>query len=208
MFIEYLKNAFSDPQEQIIKFDLFHDLLLEANKRVNLISRQTKPEQLWSYHFYDSLLPLSCDVDFNSKMVMDLGSGGGLPGIPLAISNPSTLFILMDSREKKILELKQMIKKLDLNNCYPICKRLEEFRWSEVENLIPENDGLDVIVCRSVKITPKLLRKMRVLLKDAGYILLYKGREIEESWLLKDAEILLKEEKPWGERTLLKINKI
>ena len=139
---------------------------------------------------------------------MDLGAGGGLPGIPLAITNPSSHFILLDSREKKILELKEIIKKLDLNNCYPISKRLEEFHWSEVENVFPETDGLDVIVCRSVKITPKLLKRIFVLLSDKGFILLYKGREIEESWLLKRAEILLKETMPWGERTLLKINKI
>ena len=207
-FREYLKQIVTDPDRVFEQFVHFHTLLMEANSRVNLISRQTEPEEIWNRHFYDSLIPLKSGFDFNDLTILDLGSGGGLPGIPLAITNPGGNFIILDSIAKKILEVKKIIKKLDLKNCYPICNRLEDFRWSEMESLISAADGVDVIVCRSVKIMPRLLKKMQALLKKGGYILLYKGRVVEESWLLKGDIKMFFDKQPWGERTLLKIDKL
>ena len=208
IFLEYLVKISPANPIMIELFDLYHSLLLEINQRVNLISRQTDPELYWTHHFYDSLLPLSVGYDFNDKLVLDLGSGGGLPGIPLAIINPQSRFVLMDSREKKILELKKMIKILDLNNCYPISKRLEEFKWSDLGRALNEARSFDCIVCRSVKITPRLLKKMKGLLNEEGFILLYKGKEIDESWLLTGTVTTVTALQPWGARTFIKINKI
>ena len=208
MFLEYLSRISPDKPQLIEQFDLYHRVLLETNQKVNLISRQTEPELYWTFHFLDSLLPLSLGFDFNDKIVLDLGSGGGLPGIPLAIANPQGCYVLMDSREKKVLELKNMIKLLDLNNCYPISKRLEEFKWSDLDRIKKGIKSFDCIVCRSVKITPKLLKKMKDLLSEEGFILLYKGKVIEESWLLTSAVTTITGLHPWGERTFIKINKI
>jgi 16S rRNA (guanine527-N7)-methyltransferase len=190
------------------RFELYHSLLVEANERVNLISRQTDPEEIWTRHFYDSLLPLVCGFELRDKVILDLGSGGGLPGIPLAITNPAATVYLMDSRGKKVNELKIIIKKLDLKNCYPIYKRLEEFRIKELGKEAAGRSGFDVTVCRSVKITPQLLRIMKDFLKPEGYILLYKGREMEETFLLQAAKENFLFRKPWRETNILKIEKV
>lgn len=206
IFAEFLREKRLYSDKTMSCFDLYHDFLLEENRNVNLISRQTNPEEIWTLHFYDSLLPVICGFDFTGKTVLDLGSGGGLPGIPLAIINPAGQFILLDSRPKKIELLKKVIKKLDLNNCYPICKRLEEFKGKELREILPDEAGFDTLVSRSVKITPKLLKKMMVLLKENGSILLYKGKKIEESFLIQDAEVF-SFDKPWRMTNLLYLKK-
>lgn len=208
LFRDFLQKIEKDTVEIREKFEQYHSLLLESNTRVNLISRRTEPEQLWTLHFLDSLLPLSLGFDFNNKTVLDLGTGGGLPGIPLAIINRGGQFLLLDSRQKKILELKVIIKKLDLNNCYPIHKRLEEFKAGELRSIVSHSEGNDVILCRSLKMTESLLKKMSSLLTDGGFILLYKGREVEETWLLKEASRIMRVQQSWGERTILKIDRI
>ncbi len=207
IFKEFLRETGYDSETVLEKFTLYHKLLVAANERVNLISRQTDPEEIWTKHFYDSLLPVACGFDLKDKTVLDLGSGGGLPGIPLAILFASAEFYLMDSREKKITELKKIIKKLDLKNCYPINKRLEEYKVEELRESLSGRCGFDIAVCRSVKITPRLLKKLKEMLNPDGYILLYKGKKIEELFLLQEAEENICFELPWRETSVLKIKK-
>jgi 16S rRNA (guanine527-N7)-methyltransferase len=208
IFIMFLRKLGLDEKTILTEFELYHSLLLEANKRVNLISRQTSPDEIWTRHFCDSLLPMALGYDFTDKVILDLGTGGGLPGICLAILNRHSKFILLDSREKKILELKRIIKKLDLKNCYPISYRLEEINWDLPLEELPDLDGIDIVVCRSVKITGKLLTKIRRVIKQSGYILLYKGKEVNESWLLEEAQAIHYSREIWGNRTILHLLKV
>ncbi len=208
IFRSFMQKLNLDEEAILAKFDLYHSLLIEANKRVNLISRQTSPDDIWTRHFCDSLLPVSLGYDFSGKITLDLGTGGGLPGICLAILYRQGKFVLLDSREKKILELKSLIKKLDLKNCYPIHNRLEEIKWGLPVKGLPNIDGIDIIVCRSVKITGKLLKRMRRIIKKGGYILLYKGKEVDESWLLKEARAIHYSKEIWGNRTILQIDRV
>ena len=78
------KAGISVSREQLTKLAEFHDILTEENQLVNLISRQSTCEDIWLRHILDSILILQA-VKLEKEAVLDFGSGGGLPGIPLKI---------------------------------------------------------------------------------------------------------------------------
>lgn len=205
MFIDFIADKCSDREEAVKLFEDYHRLLTEANKRVNLISRKIDPNKIWTFHFYDSLLPLAYNISFSDKKVLDLGTGGGLPGIPLAIMNPDVTMHLLDSRGKKVAEIERMIKKLDLNNCSAICNRLEELGDVGGKLLASDIGEYDIIVSRSVMMTRSLIKKAISLLSEEGYLLLYKAKEPEEDLRKFDCQIYDDYQLPWGERKLIKV---
>lgn len=94
--------------------DYIHQLLW-WNERVNLVSRNVSRETIWE-HLRHSLILSQLEVFKSEKIIVDAGTGGGLPSIPLAITHPQKHFILNDLVTKKCLAMKQMAKKLELNN--------------------------------------------------------------------------------------------
>jgi len=100
-FINFLKETFPDKHPELIKsFESYFNWIIEENRKINLISRQTDPEDIWTQHFLDSLLSVK-HVNYSGKAILDFGTGGGLPGIPLAIAYPNASVTLLDSRKKK-----------------------------------------------------------------------------------------------------------
>jgi 16S rRNA (guanine527-N7)-methyltransferase len=93
----------------------YFDQLLWWNKRVNLVSRDVPRETIWE-HIRHSLLLSQFDIFKSAELIVDAGTGGGLPGIPLAISHPSKHIVLNDIVTKKCLAIKQMAQKLALKN--------------------------------------------------------------------------------------------
>jgi 16S rRNA (guanine527-N7)-methyltransferase len=148
------------------------ELLIESNKLVNLISRRADESDIWISHILDSLLPVGI-MDLNGKTVLDFGTGGGLPGIPLKIVFPGCYMHLLDSRQRKMAALKNIIKKLDLPECLSICSRLEllDKSWQSY---------FDVVVCRSVKIEEKYWPQLRNVTRKAGKIYLYKAKKLDD----------------------------
>jgi 16S rRNA (guanine527-N7)-methyltransferase len=207
LFFEFVATQADDFETVHDKFTSYYRELLYFNEQVNLISRKTDPQDLWTVHFYDSLLTLSLPLDFDSKKVLDVGTGGGMPGIPLAIMEPASSVYLLDSRAKKIDVLKKIIKKLDLKRCYPICKRLEDLGVDDIGDDFINGELFDIVVCRSVRVTPKLLKKMLNLLKIGGCILLYKGKIVEQI-LSESTQVYDFNSLPWGERKIVKIDKL
>ncbi len=100
------------------------DHLLWWNKRINLISRNVSRETIW-HHIHHSLLLSQFDVFKNCGLFVDAGTGGGLPGIPLALTHPDKHFILNDIVEKKVRALKQIEKKLHISNITNVCKSID-----------------------------------------------------------------------------------
>jgi len=109
---KYFKGLSSDQEE---KFDALFDLYLSWNSKINLISRKDF-NNFYERHVLHSLsiakiLEFKCD-----ESILDVGTGGGFPGIPLAILFPSTNFYLIDKTKKKIKVVNSIKKKLELNN--------------------------------------------------------------------------------------------
>ncbi len=120
----------------------YADALLEANSVVNLISRKDE-ENLWRSHLLYSLA-LTAAIPFPSGIrVLDLGTGGGLPGIPLAIARPDLAVHLIDSIQKKVRAVQSIVEKLGLPNVRVIAGRAEELQ-------IEKGSGYQIIIARAV----------------------------------------------------------
>lgn len=136
------------------KFDLlkrYVELLIEWNKKINLISR--KEPDIWGKHILHCISPLfKINIEDNS-FILDLGTGGGLPGIPWAILNEGARFILLDGTKKKINAVEDILKRLNLVNAKALWGRAEELSRDD-----KYRGRFDYVICRSVAELKKLVK--------------------------------------------------
>tara|TARA_Y100000389_G_scaffold87870_1_gene84364 strand:+ start:98 stop:727 length:630 start_codon:yes stop_codon:yes gene_type:complete len=142
----------------------FCKLIQKSNKLYNLTSI-IQTEEMLSKHILDSL---SINYLIKGKNVLDIGSGAGLPGIPLAVINPDINFLLLDSNNKKIIFLNHVKINLNVKNIDLVHARIEDFN----------NDvRFDTIICRSYATLSKIYLNSKKHLKDRGIIIAMKGKE-------------------------------
>ena len=124
--VSLLQRYFPElPLEKQEKFILFAELFKALNEKINLVSRKDI-DQFYLHHLLHSLV-IAKFIDFGSgTKVMDIGTGGGLPGLPLAIYFHETQFYLVDSIRKKTEAVKAMADQLELSNVTVINQRAEE----------------------------------------------------------------------------------
>ncbi|MDX2129495.1 MAG: 16S rRNA (guanine(527)-N(7))-methyltransferase RsmG [Chloroherpetonaceae bacterium] len=156
-------------KEQLQSYWSYGEMILEWNQKVNLISRKDE-EAVLSKHIFHSLVIAFFHSFKPKEKVLDLGTGGGLPGIPLAIQFPDTYFLLIDSTGKKITACADMISRLKLKNAVAKKSRAEELRGTQ----------FDTIVSRQVAEMKNLTRWVRPLIKPGGELLCLKGGNLEE----------------------------
>ena len=144
--MKIILDKFPDLSEkQISQFSKLKDLYTYWNDKINVISRKDI-ENIYLRHILHSLA-IAKFINFkNGTTVLDLGTGGGFPGIPLSIIFPNTNFILSDSIKKKILVVNEVVKQLGLENV--------KSEWSRAENL---NQKYDFLVTRAVAKMPKII---------------------------------------------------
>ena len=140
---EILRHFPDISEEQQIQYQKLGELYSYWNERINLISRKDI-DLLYTRHVLHSLAIARYIQFLPQSSVLDVGTGGGFPGIPLAIMFPETRFYLIDSISKKILVVNDVIVKLGLNNC-----RAKKIRAEDVK------DKFDFIVSRAVTQLPK-----------------------------------------------------
>ncbi len=201
-------------QTQADKFEKYYKLLIQENQKINLTTI-TEYEDVVKKHFLDSCLILK-DIPFSyfeNKLVLDLGTGAGFPGIPLAIMLPDTSFTLVDSLNKRIEFLELIVDTLGLtNNVELIHGRAEDLGRND-----KYREQFDICVSRAVAALPLLLEYCSPFIKVEGNLFLYKSKKItQEMEEAKNAfhilncnieKILnLADEKDY-ERYILKINK-
>ncbi len=112
--------------------------LLWWNERVNLVSRNVSRETMWE-HIRHSLLLARIGEFQSAKLIVDAGTGGGLPGIPLALTHPKKHFVLNDLVTKKCLAMKQIAKKLELKNIGIVDGSIEDLQQDEPFLLISKH---------------------------------------------------------------------
>ena len=155
--------------------EMFYDymnLLLEWNESINLTSI-TEPNEVILKHFIDSIT-ISKYIKEGSY-VADIGTGAGFPGIPLKIIREDINIVLVDSLNKRINFLNEVIYKLDLKNIQAIHARAEDFAHDK-----KFREQFDIVTSRAVANMSTLSEYLLPLIKEKGKCLCMKGPDIEE----------------------------
>ncbi|MDP2103630.1 MAG: 16S rRNA (guanine(527)-N(7))-methyltransferase RsmG [Candidatus Gracilibacteria bacterium] len=158
-------NIELEPTEEAI-FRRFLELFVEYNSHTNLSAIRT-PEAIIEKHFIDSL-ELGRFVELSGR-VLDIGSGGGFPGIPLKILFPDADFTLMDSVGKKVRAMNHFIEGLGVEGIRAVQARAEE-----VARLPEYKRKFDFIISRATAYLPQILEWAEPFLAPEGQIILYK----------------------------------
>ena len=154
--------------EQLIKLEEFYHLMLEWNEKINL-TRITEETDVYLKHFYDSLT-ITKVVDLNKvKTLCDVGTGAGFPGIVLKIMYPNLKITLIDSLQKRVNYLNEIIKELNLKEIEAIHSRGEDYKGK-----------FDVVTSRAVANIEKLVTYTMHLVSKEGVFVAMKGNIEEE----------------------------
>ncbi len=139
--MEIIKHYFTDyTEKQLKQFEQLLPLYTEWNQRINVVSRKDI-HQIYLHHVLHSL-SIAAVTEFQpDQKIMDIGTGGGFPGIPLAIHYPETQFVLVDSIRKKLDVVKAVAEALELTNV--------STHWGRAEEVQPKNQ-FDFVVSRAV----------------------------------------------------------
>jgi len=163
-FIAALKDLNIEvTEEKLTELNKFYKLLVDWNKKINL-TRIIEEQDVYLKHFYDSLT-ITKVVDLNEeKTLCDVGTGAGFPGIVLKIFYPNLKVTLIDSLEKRIKYLNDVIEKLNLENIKAIHSRGEAYQGS-----------FDIVTSRAVANIEKLVTYTMHLVKKNGKFIAMKG---------------------------------
>lgn len=152
---------------------------LNQNSKLNLISKNDE-KFLWEKHIFDSL---SIELFFNKyckgKTLLDIGTGGGFPALPIAITYPDIEVYPLDSIRKKINAITEIKEELNLQNVHPICNRAENI-----------NQKFDIITSRAVAPLYKITGYAMPLLNKDGYFVAYKSLKANDE--ISEAKNILK----------------
>ena len=181
-FIEELKKINIDiTDKQLNQLNTYYEMLIEYNKVMNLTGI-TKKNEVYLKHFYDSLT-IAKVIDLNQeKTLCDIGTGAGFPGLVIKILFPNLKIALVDSLNKRIEFLKDVIKELNLEEIEAIHTRVEDYAKINREKY-------DIVTSRAVAPLNILLEYAIPLVKTNKYFISYKGKISEE---LKESEKALK----------------
>jgi 16S rRNA (guanine527-N7)-methyltransferase len=161
-------------EEQLQQFEMYYELLVEWNEKMNLTGITEKP-QVYEKHFYDSITP-AFYYDFSKvESVIDVGSGAGFPGIPLKICFPSLKLTILDSLNKRLLFLQEVTKQLDLQNVSFVHSRAEDAGRDK-----NYREQFDLATARAVARMNVLSEFCLPFVKPGGAFLVMKGANIEE----------------------------
>ena len=170
--------------EQTAKFSLLHDLYLEWNSQINVISRKDM-EHFYEHHVLHSMGIARVQQFMPGSQVMDVGTGGGFPGIPLAILFPDTEFLLVDSIGKKIKVVNEVAKAAGISNVKAIQSRAEDVKQK-----------FDFVVSRAVTTLPEFVKWIENnIKKDSRHSL--KNGTLPQRWRPCDRTCSIQEQVPY-----------
>ncbi len=158
--------------EDIIKFYKYMNMLLEWNENINLTAI-IEPNEIISKHFIDCLT-INKYINDND-LIVDVGTGAGFPGIPLKIINENIKVTLLDSLNKRINFLNEVIKENDLKNITTTHERVEDFGINE-----QNREKYDIATSRAVANLSTLVEYLLPLVKVGGRCICMKGNNIKE----------------------------
>jgi 16S rRNA (guanine527-N7)-methyltransferase len=159
--------------KQIEQFATFANFLLETNKTINLTAIRDL-EGVYIKHFLDSLTLLKATPK-DTKSIVDIGSGAGFPGIPIAIVRPDIQITMVESIGKKVSFIEKSIELLNLTNANVVNERAEK-----LSHLSKFQEKFDVATARAVTSLPELILLCMPMVKKEGIMIAMKNENTEE----------------------------
>lgn len=176
-FESFLKTkGFSEEQirRNVPKLLAYREATLEWNNKVNLTAI-TNPDEFMQKHYVDSLLCSDAEELLRAGTVLDVGTGGGFPGIPLAIFFPEKKFVLLDSLQKRLKIVRQMADDIGLKNIEVVHGRAED-----LARMPKYRERFDLCVSRAVANLSTLSELCLPFVKIGGTFISYKGPNCNE----------------------------
>lgn len=163
-------------QEQLCQFRMYYKNLIKWNEVMNLTTI-TDEGDVYSKHFLDSLSIVGFvpPGSFEDLSVIDIGTGAGFPGLPVAIAFPKAKVTLVDSLQKRVNFLDETVKLLGLKNVRVVHARAEDFARIEAER-----EKYDIVVSRAVAKLNILAEYCIPFVKKGGYFIAYKAERLKE----------------------------
>ena len=200
---KYIPQASAEQREKLIRY---YVMLIEKNNVMNLTAI-TDPEGVASRHFADSLL--AAELIPEGARVIDVGTGAGFPGIPLAIMRPDIELTLLDSLNKRILFLNDVLKELGISARTVHARAEDGARKKELR------ESFDIVVSRAVAELSVLAEWTLPFAKKGGLSVMYKGPGAGEELaaagnalrILRGSARIIGFMPEWGERNLVVIEK-
>lgn len=150
-------------------FKKYMKLFLEENQKLNLISKNDE-QFLWEKHVCDSLsMELFFEKYSKPETILDFGTGGGFPSVPLALAYPDIKITALDSIAKKIRAVELFKSNLGIDNLEVVCSRVENYQGQ-----------FDVVTSRAVSSLKNIIEYAIPKLKCGGYFVAYKSRKSSE----------------------------
>ncbi|MFA7288571.1 MAG: 16S rRNA (guanine(527)-N(7))-methyltransferase RsmG [Melioribacteraceae bacterium] len=174
-------NGISPDDYQLERFANFANLVVDKNDHVNLISRKDI-QKIVENHIFISAFMTNFIPEKISKF-LDIGTGGGFPGIPLSIIRPMMKGVLVDSTAKKIEAVKEFTNKLKLNNL-----TVENDRVESEEFITKYADTFDLIVSRATVPLVILFRYAIPLIKNKAYLAAIKGGDLSDEFKIAEVK--------------------
>ena len=159
--------------KQLQQFKIYFDMLIEWNEKMNLTAI-TSEYDVYLKHFYDSLTILALHVFDSVTKLADIGSGAGFPSIPISIMRPDVQVTIVDSLNKRIRFLQELVDRLQLTNIQCIHGRAED-----IARLAEHRDQYDVVTARAVARLPLLNELCLPFVKPNGIFIAMKSSDYE-----------------------------
>jgi len=161
-------------REQAEKFEIYHRMLIEANARFNLTRVPEDMDEAIDRNYLDCISPLAKGLPEGTKTLIDVGSGAGFPGIPLAICLPDVHIVLMDALTKRVEFLKSVISALNLNAEAVHLRAEDGARRPELR------ESFDIATARAVAALNLLSEYLLPFVKVGGQMMVLKGPTLDE----------------------------
>ena len=177
-FVSYMMEQMSQfglpcTEEQAKDFYVYYARMIETNKYLNLTGI-TDMKEVVVKHMIDSLSCYDSNIIKSGMSIIDIGTGAGFPGIPLAIYDRSLKVTLFDSLKKRLTFLESIMDELNLTNCMTLHGRAEDLSHQDYR------ESFDIATSRAVARLPILLEWTVPYVKEGGYVVALKGAIYEE----------------------------